>query len=269
MNGNTAYGSASDDAYLAPPAALTSALAGLGAGLLSNGVYKYKVTLVNALGETTGGTASAGTTIADKTTDGQIALTAIPTGAAGTTARRLYRTVHDGSTYKFLVEIAGNLTTIYTDNIADAALGANEPGWNTTGAQQGTADPTCPGRTLTGTGPRTSNWVLATPTGRSWYSPCGLADPVGNINEWVATFFGGLKTSSPGTAVAWGYSGDYAYNFQGQAYNPDTSGYTEGLPALLFVGGPWSGGAGAGVRTAGANNSPGYAYSSIGCRAVR
>lgn len=269
MNGNTAYGSASDDAYLVAPGALTSALAGLGAGNLSAGVYKYKVTLVNATGETNGGTANVGTTVVNPAADGQIALTAIPTGAAGTTARKIYRTVHDGSTYKWLYTIPDNVTTTYTDNIADGSLGATEPGWNTTGAQQGTADPTCAGRTLTGTGPRTSNYAVGTPAGRSWYSPGGLADPVGNIYEWVATFFGGLKTASPGTGVAWGYSGDYAYNFLGQAYNPDTGGYTEGLPALLNVGGSWSLGSNAGVRMAYAGNSPGNASTFIGFRAAR
>ena len=55
--------------------------------------------------------------------------------------------------------------------------------------QSGTTDPTQAGRTLTGTGPRTAN-VGATASGRSWYSPAGLADPVGNVWEWVAQFFG-------------------------------------------------------------------------------
>ncbi len=134
--------------------------------------------------------------------------------------------------------------------------------------QSGAADPTQAGRTLTGTGPRTAN-IGATAAGRSWYSPAGLADPVGNVWEWVAQFFGGLKTSSPGTAVAWGSNGDYAWNFQGQAYNPDTGGYTEGLPAMLIVGGSWGDGAGAGVRAANASHSPGVAYASLGCRLSR
>lgn len=133
--------------------------------------------------------------------------------------------------------------------------------------QSGAADPTQAGRTLTGTGPRTTEFVNA--AGRSWYTPAGLADPVGNVWEWVAQFFGGLKTSSPGTGVAWGYNGDYAYNFTGQAYNPDTGGYTEGLPALLLVGGHWSYGAHAGVRAASAIYSPGLADSSIGLRLAR
>lgn len=133
--------------------------------------------------------------------------------------------------------------------------------------QSGTTDPTQAGRTLTGTGPRTTQFVSA--AGRSWYSPAGLADPVGNVWEWVAQFFGGLKTSSPGTGVAWGSSGDYAYNFQGQAYNPDTGGYTEGLPAMLFVGGGWNYGASAGVRAALARYSPGYASADFGFRLSR
>ena len=268
VNGNTYYGSASDDAYLVAPGALTSALAGLGAGLLSNGVYKYRVTFVNATGETQGGTANAGTTVADYTADGQIALTAIPVGAAGTTARKLYRTLAGGATYKLLDTIADNSTTIYTDNIADGSLGATVAERNTTGAQQGENDPTHnAGRTLVGTGPRTTQFVTA--AGRSWYAPSGLADPVGNIWKWVAQFFGGLKTASPGTGVAWGYNGDYAYNFQGQAYNPDTGGWTEGLPALLIVGGDWSSGAGAGVRTAVASYSAGSADSAVGFSLAR
>ena len=268
VNGNTYYGSASDDSYLVAPGALTSALAGLGAGLLSNGVYKYRVTFVNATGETQGGTANAGTTVADYATDGQIALSAIPTGAAGTTARKIYRTVANGVTYQLLTTISDNSTTIYTDNTADASLGAMVAERNTTGVQQGENDPTHnAGRTLTGTGPRTTQFVSA--AGRSWYSPAGLADLVGNIWEWVAQFFGGLKTSSPGTGVAWGYNSDYVYNFQGQAYNPDTGGYTEGLPALLLVGGGWGNGAGAGVRSALARHSPGGAPAGLGFRLAR
>jgi len=164
--------------------------------------------------------------------------------------------------------IGDNVTTTYNDNIADAALGATCPEINTTGVQQGQADPTHnAGRTLTGTGPRTTQFVTA--AGRSWFAPSGLADAVGNVSEWVACFFGGLKTSSPGTGVAWGYNGDSAYNFQGQTYNPDTGGYTEGLPALLYVGGDWHNKADAGVRTARANYSPSHALAYVAFRLAR
>ncbi|MHB1345849.1 MAG: hypothetical protein ACYCX3_16080 [Thermoleophilia bacterium] len=281
MNGNTAYGSSSDDTttYLAAPGALTSALAGAGAGLLGNGLYKYQVTLVNATGETQAGTANVGTTVADYTTNGQIALSAIPVGAAGTTARKIYRTVAGGATYKLLATIPDNTTTVYTDNIADASLGANAPGSNTTGSQQGTIDPTQAGRTLVGTGPRTTVWT-STKTARSWYSPAGLADPVGNCWELVAEFFGGLRGGWAGVGGAVGGStqwssgagyneGDAAYNFLGQAYNPDSGGYTEGLPALLIVGGAWSNVSSAGVRAAYASYGPGGAGAGIGFRSAR
>ena len=286
MNGNTDYGSSSDDGttYLASPAAPTTALAGAGAGLLGNGAYKYKVALVNATGETVAGTASAGTTVVDYTTNGQIALTGIPTGAAGTTARKLYRTKVGGSIYYLHVAgtaaLADNATTTYTDNTADGTLSATvEPTFNTTGSQQGIPDPTQSGRTLCGTGPRTTVWT-STKTNRSWYSPAGIADPVGNVWEWVGQFFGGLRGGwagvggAVGGSTGWssgsGYNeGDAAYNFLGQANNSDSGGYTEGLPALLRVGGSWSDGSSAGVRAAYANSSAGGAYSSVGCRACR
>ena len=119
-------------AVLVAPAAPTSALAGDGAGLLSNGLYKYKVTLVNAIGETEASAANVGTTVADKTSNGKIALTAIPVGATGTTARKIYRTEAAGSTYKLLTTIADNTTVVFADNIADATLGAAAPAVNTT-----------------------------------------------------------------------------------------------------------------------------------------
>lgn len=287
MNGNTAYGSASDDVttgYLAAPGALTSALAAAGAGVLGNGLYKYLVTFVNATGETNAGTANAGTTVADYTTNGKIALSAIPMGAAGTTARRLWRTKVGGSTYYLHIAgtaaLADNTTVVYTDNIADASLSATTSatvGWNTTG-QKGTADPTQAGRTLTGTGPRTNVWT-STKTGRSWYSPSGIADPVGNVWEFVSTFMGGIRGGwagvggAVGGATSWGASGynesDQAYNFLGQSYNTDAGGYTEGLPALLMVGGHGGAGSSAGVRMVGATDSAGSAGSSVGLRAAR
>lgn len=146
-------------------------------------------------------------------------------------------------------------------------------------AQSGTVDPTQAGRTLCGTGPRTTIWTAAK-TGRSWYSPAGIADPVGNIWEWVGQFFGGLRGGwagvggAVGGATAWsagsGYNeDDQAYNFLGQSYNPDSGGYIEGLPALLCVGGNWAVGSVAGVRAANAHNSAGIAINGLGFRACR
>jgi len=125
------------------PTALTDNLAGDGAGLLSNGVYYYKVTYILGDGrETEAGTASGGVTVADYTANGQVALTTIPTATnfnddnkgQKVVARKIYRTEADGSTYKFLVKIDDNTTTTYTDNIADGSLGEDAPstliGWD-------------------------------------------------------------------------------------------------------------------------------------------
>ncbi|HEY3314999.1 MAG TPA: hypothetical protein VGL40_06935 [Bacillota bacterium] len=112
------------------------------AGLL-NGAYTYKVTLVTGYvdsdgtmhlqGETPGGTTSASVAPVSQKVD----LTAIPTGAAGTAAvaRRIYRTAAGGAdgTQKLVVTINDNVTTSYTDNLADASLGAVVPTGNTTG----------------------------------------------------------------------------------------------------------------------------------------
>src|ERR1041385_2427052 len=98
-------------------------LAGLGAGNLSNGVYSYKVTFVNALGESVPSSASAPVTVTNNATNGQISLANIPTSSdPSVTSRKLYRTVHDGSSYLLLTTISDNTTTTYTDNIADGSL---------------------------------------------------------------------------------------------------------------------------------------------------
>jgi len=114
------------------PGALTAALAGLGAGNVDNGDHRYRVTFVTADGETDGGIVSAVLTVANKTVNGQVALTAVPTGGSAVTARKIYRTVAAGSTYLLLTTLADNTTTAYTDNTADAGLGAGAPAVNTT-----------------------------------------------------------------------------------------------------------------------------------------
>lgn len=101
-------------------------------GNVDNGAHRYKVTFVTADGETEGGEASAAVTVADKTVNGQVSLTAIPLGGSLVTSRKLYRTVAAGSTYKFLATLSNNTATTYTDNIADSALGADAPSTNTT-----------------------------------------------------------------------------------------------------------------------------------------
>lgn len=103
------------------------------AGNVDNGAHRYLVTYVTADGETQAGVASAAVTVADKTVNGQVALTGIPLGGAAVTSRKLYRTLAGGTTYALLATIANNTATTYTDNIADSALGAGAPTANTTG----------------------------------------------------------------------------------------------------------------------------------------
>lgn len=114
------------------PTAPTVALAGDGAGNVDDGVHRYRVTFVTADGETEGGTISDAVTVADKTSDGKVAVSAIPLGGSAVTSRKLYRTEADGSDYKLLTTIDDNTTTTYTDNTADSGLGAGCPTTNTT-----------------------------------------------------------------------------------------------------------------------------------------
>lgn len=117
------------------PIALTAALISpAAAGNVDNGAHRYLATFVTAAGETEAGIVSAVVTVVDKTVNGKVVLTAIPTGGVAVTARKLYRTAADGSTYLLLATIADNTTTVYTDNIADASLGAGAPVTNTTAA---------------------------------------------------------------------------------------------------------------------------------------
>jgi uncharacterized phiE125 gp8 family phage protein len=115
------------------PGVITAALAAPPiAGNVDNGAHRYRATFVTADGETQAGTISAAVTVADKTVNGKVELTAIPLGGALVTARKIYRTVAAGSTYLLLATLADNTTTVYTDNIADASLGAGAPSVNTT-----------------------------------------------------------------------------------------------------------------------------------------
>ena len=114
------------------PGAITAALAGAGAGNVDNGAHRYLATFVTADGETQAGIVSAAVTVADKTVNGKVSLTAIPLGGALVTSRKIYRTIAAGATYLLLTTLADNTTTTYTDNTADSGLGAGAPSVNTT-----------------------------------------------------------------------------------------------------------------------------------------
>ena len=117
-----------DGFTLRPGSAPTVALAVPDApGNVDNGAHRYRVTFVTADGETDGGPISASVTIADKSTNGQVSLTAIPTGDLTVTARKLYRTAAGGSDYFLLATLSNNTATTYTDDTADSSLGLGIP----------------------------------------------------------------------------------------------------------------------------------------------
>jgi hypothetical protein len=116
---NTIYNDYAQSAPSAPTVAIN-----VTSGLL-NGAYLYRVTLVSDLGETDGGTVSASVAPANQ----QVNLTNIPLGLIGTKARKIYRTAAGGGagTTKYVGTVYGNSTTTFTDNLADASLGADCP----------------------------------------------------------------------------------------------------------------------------------------------
>ncbi len=102
---------------------------GTSTGLLdTSAVYQYKVTYVSNFGETDGNTTAASVTT---TSTASVELTAIPVSDDGNVIqRKIYRTVGGGSSFLLLATIADNLTTVYTDIIVDASLGAAIPTLN-------------------------------------------------------------------------------------------------------------------------------------------
>lgn len=113
----------------APPSA---ALAGAGAGNVDNGSHRYEVTYVTAGGETNP-SGFGFVTVTDKTANGQVSLTSIPVSPSPlVTARKIYRTTAGSTTnYLLLTTIANNTSTTFTDNVADASLGAAIPSSST------------------------------------------------------------------------------------------------------------------------------------------
>lgn len=98
---------------------------GAGGGFSSNdGDYSYDTYADTALG-------AAAPTVSTATKR-RLQLSSIPVSSdPNVTARKIYRTAANGSTFKLLTTISDNTTTTYADNVADASLGATEPASNT------------------------------------------------------------------------------------------------------------------------------------------
>lgn len=121
---NTVTASAAPTVALAAPAA---------PGNVDDGAHTWAYTWVTAQGETTP-SPTAAATVADKTVNGQVKVT-IPSGLdQGATSAKVYRTVAGGGgALKLVGTQAGGSGGIFTDNVADASLGADAPGTNTAG----------------------------------------------------------------------------------------------------------------------------------------
>lgn len=109
-----------------PSSAPVDALAGAGAGNVDTGDHNYRVSFVSPLGESGMGPVSGGVSVPDPGSDGKVVLSSIPTGPAGTTARKIYRSFDAGVTdpYQLVGTVSGNVTTTFQDNVANANRGA-------------------------------------------------------------------------------------------------------------------------------------------------
>lgn len=111
--------------YPAIPTAPAAPTLAVEAGVvITGGVYKYKVTLLNSLGAESDLGTEASINLPPGVDGGGIALTNIPVGATGTDTvkRRIYRTHVNGTTFYLLDEIGNNTTTTYSDHTADTSL---------------------------------------------------------------------------------------------------------------------------------------------------
>lgn len=121
-NGGMAF-----EGSLPAPVAGTAALAGLGAGNLSNGQYRYFWVFTTQNGETTRG-AEFTVTVVNNAADGQVSITNHPTSTdPAVIARSLFRTIAGGGTsdanfYRHTTITDNFSTTPIVDNVSDATL---------------------------------------------------------------------------------------------------------------------------------------------------
>ena len=111
---------------ITPPSSVPTLAEG-GAGS-PNGAYTYKVTYLNTGGfESNPSSASAQISVTSK----KILLTSIPVSTdPQVVQRRIYRIATAGSTWKLVATIDNSWETTYTDDTADASLGAEAPSNN-------------------------------------------------------------------------------------------------------------------------------------------
>ena len=242
------------------------ALAGLGTGNLSNGVYSYKFTqLDNDGNETAAGTATASVTVVDATMNGQVTVTQ-PFSCSGTYSPvyNLYRTVAGGSVYKYVDQLNYTCSLTYTDNMADALLGANAPSANATSVASswngvsfaGPNDSTSNNGLTQEFGDGTQNITFAvspSPVGAKSFNIIGQDG--GQAGGGISIAGGqGNSSSGGGISIAGGRSyGSSGGNFTSTGGRGITTGgnWTSEAGIGGVTGGDWKGYAGYGATTNG------------------
>jgi uncharacterized phiE125 gp8 family phage protein len=121
--------SAGEPCPTAPTVALVAPAA---PGNCDNGNWRVGFTHVTADGETELGPLSDLVAVANKTINGQIAVTNVAIGGSGVTARKGYAVPPSGGAAKYFGTIPNNTATTVTLNLAEASLGADAPSVNTT-----------------------------------------------------------------------------------------------------------------------------------------
>jgi len=91
-----------------------------------NGAYTYKTVFINSQSVRSNPSTACATIVVAST---KVEITSIPVAPQswGVSTRELYRTVTSGSTWLRLTTLSDNTTTTYSDNTADASLGAEAP----------------------------------------------------------------------------------------------------------------------------------------------
>ncbi len=222
--------------------ASTTALAGAGAGNVSNGAHSVKVTFTTAGGQTSAGTISNITTVVDKTVNGKIAITGIPLGSSLATGRKVYmNTVSAPTVWKLLSNgtIADNTSTTLTANDSDATLAASTtiPSTNTAvdarlTIGQSAITPAVPlsaftlGGTVSGGGNQINNVIVgtSTPLAGSFTTLVGAnttLTPTNTTGDGVAI---ADATTTSGNLVSIAASGTAAASNTKTALNIATSG---------------------------------------------
>lgn len=215
------------------PVALSAALAGAGAGNVDDGLHNYRVVHVRPLGDSQPGAATP-ITVVDKAADGQVSLTGIAAGPAGTTARKVYRTkVGAPNDYFLLTTIADNVTLIFTDNVADAALGAALV-FPAVTFDELSAAPATPGGCLSGITFKLANNVTESLAIYKYYNGGGFKQAAyGAVVDKIEASFDGTREVL--LAIS-GPAGDYADSTYGAVQAKPAAHTTVGTPASGMIG---------------------------------